>query len=154
MAFKYRGVAEKEKTAYDFKSIVDGHVFGGTINSFVSGNWIVDESREAFLLKIAQAPFFNPEHIEYFAFYLRGKVGYLKAQRIATGHSLSDAHVIWQDGRLWLPASLDAERNAIAEMLKEAFFEYGTGTHRGSQIQGVEVLPWVRDFDDLLEGEK
>ena len=138
MAFKFRGITQQEKQTYDFQSIIHGRKFFG-VDAYFSGNWTIDEQRDAFLLLIGKSPSPEVEQRAWFAFSVHGRVAYFAGRENMSGETVASVSVHWDDTELWLPDELVEQKPEVIILLREALWEYGTGTYRGREIRGVEV---------------
>ena len=138
MAFKFRGITQQEKQTYDFQSIIHGRKFFG-VDVYFSGAWTIDEGRKTFLLLIGASPTSEVERRAWFVFWVRGYVAYFAGRKNISGETIACTFVQWDETELWLPDELADQKLEVVSMLREALWEFGTGTWRGREVRGVEV---------------
>ncbi|PYG83912.1 hypothetical protein LY28_03760 [Ruminiclostridium sufflavum DSM 19573] len=135
MAFVNEKISKQDEdffNSFNFKSPFTQN------DSIKPWKWTINREREAFLTGLGGQGYEHSEIPEFFALVWKKKVIILETFSGGSGSNSTGVEVWWKITSIKVPQSLIVEKEAVMDLIKEAFEAYGNG-YNSTYVRKVEI---------------
>jgi hypothetical protein len=134
MAFVNEKVEEKDKLYFNSFNFESPFTKNKSIEPW---KWTIDREQDAFLVGLGGQGYEHSDIPEFFALVWKKNVIIMETFSGGSGSNSTGVEVWWKITSIKVPQNLIAEKDAVMELIKEAFDAYGNGYNR-TYVRKVE----------------